>query len=54
MKDLTKNNGKTVRIEPFACWPFFDFEEDEIAAMRTLNFVISDITVFLGLTGMNK
>jgi hypothetical protein len=52
VKDLTKNNGKTVRIEPFACWPFF--EEDEIAAVRTLNFVISDITVFLGLAGMNK
>ena len=34
MKDLTKNNGKTVRIEPFACWPFF--EEDEIAAVSAV------------------
>ena len=34
MKDLTKNNGKTVRIEPFACWPFFD--HDEIAAVSAV------------------
>ena len=34
MKDLTKNNGKTVRIEPFACWPFFD--HDEISAVSAV------------------